>query len=198
MDNRIYSALAAAIVASAFVVLVMQLVPEVSEPYTEPPENLTAPVPEPVPEIPFGADLAALANEQFGGQLLHTKTNETSMNGWLRLSFTVPDEVKLPYLCHAFMGRRPIREVGDAVFTDMSDESNETCRIGVSGAAVSACGRLDIFIEIGEMVSGYNASQDNWKDFFSCVPEIDSEFCRSECDTLVEGLMKMERSPFLQ
>lgn len=215
MDNRLIGALAAVLVVMVVLLVAMSLR---SEEVIKPPE----PEPEPTgcqedarvcpdgttvvrippecefeecpPETAFGEELANAANTEWGGVMVYPDSGVMATEGWLRTVFNVPNAAELPYQCYLFMGKKPEREINNVTITDFSEGSNTTCKIQFAG--LGGCGDAMVSIDLeGVMAAG---TLDNWQDFFSCQTTSGSDFCQSECDTLLDGLMERDSEITIQ
>jgi hypothetical protein len=171
---------------------------------SEDPKQETNPEPEPeTPEPPvsepteFALSLAEEANARWGHSRVYPATKESATEGWWRASLTVPDRAELSNLCYIFMKGDSTRNLSDNVYFleggPVDFDGGEKCKLSAIGGPITACGNLTFYIDLEGMKTGYDAANDNWQDFFTCLPAFDSEFCDAECRTLMEALMSQER-----
>ncbi len=149
-------------------------------------------------ETPFGARIGEAANEKWGGARIYPNTSESAVEGWWRISLSVPKKANMSHLCYIFMRGDSVRNASGAYFLEhgpVNISGNEVCEIEVTGGPVRMCESLLVHIDIEAMKESYDLETDNWQDFFSCETGFGSDFCQEECDAMMEELMKSERSP---
>jgi len=216
MDQRILAVVVALVVVAAFLILLTPA-PAGPEPKAEPePEPEPEPLPvactmdakicpdgsavgrvgpdcefEECPEPQaFATKVGEAANALWGNTgIIYYNTNEVADEGWLRNSFTVPDQAELSSECYIFMRGESQRQAEGGRFVENGEQFDGTCQLQFHYANCNMFIKLDL----ESMKTGYSAEEDNWDEFITCVG--DGEFCQEECGRMLEILMMQEREP---
>jgi|GEM_PF-4658912 len=151
----------------------------------------------------FGRALGEAINAKWGfpGQI-YPATSEIADQGWLRGSLNVPTEgATYQSLCAIFMRGNLTRSLDDGTtlynHNPVSISGRQVCEVAIAGGMVKPCTDLTLHMDLEAMKTGYNRTQDNWEEFFTCTPKTSSAYCRVECSDMMEVLMRDDRSPMV-
>jgi len=157
---------------------------------------------EPCEEPRFGKKLGEAINEKWGFKgTIYMATREIGDEGWLRGSLNVPNAAEYASLCAIFMRGNLTWSLDDGTTLNNHNpviiNGKSVCEITLKNGLAKPCGTLTLHMDMNSMKAGYNKTRDNWQDFFTCAPSVNTAYCIEECNAMMDVLMSQERRPMV-